>query len=90
MPHDLVLQPTYTCLGGTAQYPPPIATATQVGGNGWNTLSGTVTFPPANAAAGCKLTAAGIYMQQEGSTVLCATGECPDLFVDDVSITLAP
>jgi hypothetical protein len=88
-PHDLILQPTYTCAGGSAQFPAPIATASQVGGNGWNTLTGTVTFPPANAAAGCRLTSAGVYMQQEGSTV-CATGECPDLFVDDVSITLAP
>ncbi len=88
-PHDLILQPTYTCLNGTTQYPAPIATASQVGGNGWNTLTGTVTFPPANATAGCKLISAGIYMQQEGATV-CATGECPDLFVDDVSITLAP
>ena len=73
LPHDLILQPTYTCAGGTSQFPAPIATASQVGGNGWNTLTGTVTFPPANAAAGCRLTAAGIYMQQEGSTV-CATG----------------
>jgi hypothetical protein len=90
-PHDLILQPVYTCLasGATQFFPAPIATASQVGGNGWNTLSGTVTFPPANAAAGCKLTAAGVYMQQEGSTN-CTTGECPDLFVDDVSITLAP
>jgi hypothetical protein len=88
-PHDLILQPTYTCAGGSGQFPAPIATASQVGGNGWNTLTGTVTFPPANAVAGCRLVSAGIYMQQEGSTV-CATGECPDLFVDDVSITLAP
>jgi len=91
-PHNLVLQPVYTCLGGTQQFPAPIATATNVGGNGWNVLSGTVTFPPANAPSGCKLTSAGVYMQQEGGT--CGTGagqiECPDLFVDDVSITLAP
>ena len=49
-PHDLILQPTYTCRAGRAQFPAPIATASQVGGNGWNTLTGTVTFPPANAA----------------------------------------
>jgi hypothetical protein len=91
-PHNLVLQPVYTCLGGTQQFPAPITTATNVGGNGWNVLSGTVTFPPANAPSGCKLTAAGVYMQQEGGTCGTGTGqiECPDLFVDDVSITLAP
>jgi Carbohydrate binding domain len=92
-PHNLVLQPVYTCLGSsTQQFPAPIATATNVGGNGWNTLSGTVTFPPANAPAGCKLTLAGVYMQQEGGTCGAGAGQidCPDLFVDDVSITLAP
>ena len=92
LPHDLILQPTYTCVGGTAQYPPPIVTASQVGGNGWNTLTGTVTFPPASVAATCKLAAAAIYLQQEGGTCGSGTGqiECPDLFVDDVSISLAP
>jgi hypothetical protein len=92
LPHNLVIQPTYTCAGGTAQYPAPIATVTGAAANSWNTLSGTVTFPPANAAATCKLSSAAIYMQQEGGT--CGTGagqiECPDLFIDDVSISLAP
>jgi hypothetical protein len=94
LPHDLVLQPTYTCAAATpaAVFPPPIAIASQAGGNGWNTLSGTVTFPPAGAAAGCKLISAAIYVQQEGGTCGAGVGqiECPDLFVDDVSITLAP
>ena len=91
LPHDLILQPTYTCLVGAAQFPASIAVASQVTGNGWNTLSGTVTFPPANAPAGCKLIAAGIYVQQEFGNGACTGGvECPDLFLDDVSITLAP
>ena len=82
----------YTCLGGTQQFPAAIATATSVGGNGWNTLTGNVTFPPANAPSTCKLISAGVYMQQEGGTCGTGTGqiECPDLSVDDVSITLAP
>jgi len=88
LPHDLILQPVYTCLGGTQQFPASIAMASQAGGNGWNQLTGTVTFPPANAPAGCQLTGAGVYVQTEGGS--CGTNECPDLFVDDVSITLAP
>ena len=92
MMHGLVLQPTYTCAGGSAQFPAAIATAANVAGNTWTPLSGTVTFPPVNAAAGCKLTAAAVYVQQQDSGT-CGTGagqiECPDLFVDDVSITLA-
>jgi len=92
LPHNLILQPTYTCAGGGQQFPAPIVTVAGAAANTWSTLSGTVTFPPANAAATCKLSAAGIYLQQEGGT--CGTGagqiECPDLFVDDVSISLAP
>jgi hypothetical protein len=88
LPHDLVLQPTYTCLGSGAQFPAPIATVLQAGGNGWNQLSGTVTFPPADAPVDCKLISAGVYVQTEGAS--CGANECPDLFVDDVSITLAP
>ena len=93
LPHNLVLQPTYSCLNGPgAQYPAPLASVSNVGGNGWNKLTGTVTFPPANATPGCKLTSASIYLQQEGGTCGSGTGqiECPDLFIDDVSITLAP
>jgi hypothetical protein len=91
MNHDLILQPTYTCLGGSAQFPfPGIATASQAGGNSWNTLTGTYTFPPAGAPAGCKLIAAGVYVQTEFVNSGACTGECPNLYIDDVSITLAP
>jgi hypothetical protein len=91
--HNLILQPTYTCLGGSAAFPGAVASAASVAPNTWTVLSGTVTFPPANAPAGCKLTSAAVYVQQ-GESGTCGTGtgqiECPDLFVDDVSITLAP
>jgi hypothetical protein len=93
-PHDLTLQPTYTCQGGGQQFPAAVAIASQVTGGTWNQLSGSVTFPPANAPAGCKLVTAALYVQQEGGNATCGTGvgqvECPDIYVDDVSITLAP
>jgi len=92
VPRDLILQPVYTCQGGSQQFPASVAIAPQVAGGTWNQLSGTVTFPPANAPAGCQLAAAGLYVQQDGAT--CGTGpgqvECPNIFVDDASITLAP
>jgi len=91
MNHDLILQPTYKCLGGSDQFPfPGIATASQAGGNSWNTLTGTYTFPPATAPAGCKLVSAGVYVQQEFVNGGACTGECPNIYIDDVSITLAP
>jgi hypothetical protein len=90
MNHDLILQPTYTCLNGQANYPASVAVATQAGGNSWNALSGTITMPPANATPGCKLISAGVYLQQEYGNGSCSGVECPNLYVDDVSITLVP
>jgi len=90
MNHDLILQPTYTCQGGSAQFPASVAIASQAGGNSWNTLSGTYTMPPANAAAGCKMTSAAFYVQQEFGNGSCSGVECPNIYVDDVSITLVP
>ena len=85
--HDLVLQPSYTCLGGTPAITPPIDTAAAISGNTWTTLSGTVTLPPLDATAGCKLTAAEVHVQQE--TGACDTIMCPDIYIDDASITIA-
>jgi hypothetical protein len=89
--HDLTLQGTYTCAqGGGPQMLPAIATASAVVAGTWTQLSGTVTFPPPNAMAGCKMTTAAIYVTQEGN--MCGSGagqvECPDLFIDDASITM--
>jgi hypothetical protein len=91
VPRTLTLQPTYTCVGGSAVTTlPAIATAMDVMPNTWTELKGMGVFPPANAAAGCKLLLAGVHVQHDGSA--CGTGgvECPDLFVDDVSVTLVP
>jgi len=73
-------------------YPSSVGAASNVAGGAWNQLSATVTFPPADAPAGCQLTSASLYLQQESGTCGIATGqvECPDIYVDDVSITLAP
>jgi hypothetical protein len=90
--HDLILQPTYTCVGGALTMPPPIKTLAAVPGHMWMQLSGTAVFPPANAPAGCKLSSAAVYVQHEGTACGTGTGqvECPDLFIDDASITVAP
>ena len=88
--HDLTLQSTYTCQGGTAQMPPATMTTAQVAPGTWTQLTGTVTLPPANAPPGCKLTNAAVYVMQEGTA--CGSGanqvECPDFYVDDASITM--
>jgi hypothetical protein len=92
VPHDLNLQTTYTCAGGSAVTPPPIKTLAMVAAGNWVQLTGTAVLPPASAAAGCKMTAAAVYLTQEGTACGTGTGqvECPDLYVDDVSITLGP
>jgi hypothetical protein len=91
-PHNLVLVPTYTCLGGSVVTGSAFASVTSAAANAWVTLSGSLTMPPANASAGCRLTQAAVHVQQEAGT--CGTGagmiECPDLYLDNVSITLAP
>ena len=90
--HDMVLMPTYACVGGSVVTGPPVTTLPAVAGNTWTQLTGTVTFPPINATAGCKLSQASVYVQQETGTCGSGTGqvECPDLFLDDASVTIAP
>ncbi len=92
MPHPLVIQPAYTCIGGTPKFGPQITLPGSGGpgtsGNGeWVTLTGTVTMPPASEAAGCVLQQAAVTLQQ-GDTGACSTVECPDLYLDDASITI--
>jgi hypothetical protein len=89
--HDLMLVPTYNCITpATAVTPPPIAAALAVPPDTWTELAGTGTFPPADAPAGCKLQTAAVYVRTDGTACGTGTGlvECPDLYVDDVSITL--
>src|SRR5262249_32160328 len=91
MNHDFTLQATYTCAqGGGAQTLPAIDFKQGVASGAWTQLSGSVTLPPANATAGCKMTTAAIFVTQEGTT--CGSGasqvECPDLFIDDAVITM--
>jgi hypothetical protein len=91
--HGLILQPSYTCAGGTQTLPSPIAMAASVPASTWTQLSGMVTLPPADAPAGCHMVQAAVSMRQQ-ETGACSTSggtlECPDLFVDDASVTLAP
>jgi len=106
LPHTLALQPTYTCDGDAgANYPPAVGTVSNVAGSTttaqtWTQMTAKITYPPAGARAGCKLTgtpagnnAPAFYIQQQESGT-CGTGlgqiECPDIYIDDVSITLAP
>ena len=89
--HTLQLQAGYTCLNDGSnvytdtlaiQYAQPLT---------WTPLTSTYAFPPHRAPkAGCKLTSAALQVTQgDGSGLSCGTQvECPDLFVDDVSITL--
>jgi len=88
--HGLVLQATYTCLGGTPNLAAPTTTVASVAGNAWTQLGGIVALPPADAPAGCQLTDAAVSVRQ-AETGACGSGlvECPDLYVDDVSITIA-
>jgi hypothetical protein len=86
--HDLVLQPSYTCLGGAQVFPAPIAKEVAVPANTWTVLSGTVVLPPADATVGCKLIDADVHVEQEVGA--CDTIECPDLYLDDAAITIAP
>jgi hypothetical protein len=87
---DLILQPTYSCIAPAGLVtPPPIKTELAVPGDTWIELKGTGVFPPADAPSGCKLSSAAVYVRTDGTS--CNGGaDCPDLYIDDVSIKLTP
>jgi len=84
---DLILQPTYSCITGSGPMMPPIKTELGVPGDTWREIKGTVVLPPADAPAGCKLSSAAVYVRTDGTTCNGGT-DCPDLYIDDVSIKL--
>jgi hypothetical protein len=90
--HALHLLGVYTCLGDSAIHSDEIAI--QYGTTVWTPLTGVMAFPPHDAPQGCKLTSASLWVTQAdvGTATACGTGagqiECPDIFVDDVSIIL--
>jgi hypothetical protein len=90
-PHPLVLQPSYSCTGPTMT--PMVAPPIVLSGDGnavannWVQLTGTVVMPPASAPAGCVLNQPMVTLQQ-AETGACSTVECPDLYIDDASLTV--
>jgi len=86
--HQLGLRPLYGCVGNaTGYYAAPSAPVVAHPGQ-WTQVTGTFVFPPADAPAGCVLSQASVALGQ-GEMGTCGSGlECPDLFVDDASITV--
>jgi hypothetical protein len=86
--HQLALLPLYGCIGSpVVHFAAPSAAVTASAGQ-WTQLEGTFVFPPADAPAGCVLSQAGVALGQAETGDCGSTVECPDLFVDDASITL--
>jgi hypothetical protein len=86
--HALALQPVYSCIGSSTVYMPTNTMVTvNAAANTWMPMTGTFVFPPTDAPAGCQLSAAAVWVVQAESGT-CSAIECPDLFVDDASITL--
>ena len=86
--HQLALLPLYSCVGSTVvHFAAPSAAVTAAAG-AWTQLSGSFVFPPADAPAGCVLSQASVAVGQAETGDCGSTVECPDLFVDDASITL--
>jgi len=87
--HNLQLQAVYTCLGDSTVYQDQIALDYGVTTT-WAKLYGVYGFPPRHGVPGCKLTSAALWVTQaDGAGMTCGTQvECPDLFIDDLSILL--
>jgi hypothetical protein len=99
--HTLQLWAAYNCLGdptgpGNGPRTKVIAqTAAALPTGMWAPLSSNaVAFPPSDAPKGCKMTGAAFWVTQaeaiQGNPCGTGTGqvECPDLFVDDATISL--
>jgi hypothetical protein len=93
--HPLQLQAAYTCLNHSSTYTATIYQTPSPGPakNTWVQLQGTYAFPPPSSPISkCQLTSAAFWVTQvESGTCGSGTGqvECPDLFVDDASVTLS-
>jgi hypothetical protein len=87
MDHQLQLQPSYTCVGGTATSATP-STPVTAAANSWVQVIQTFVMPPLDAPAGCVLQQASVALQQADAGGTCAGGECPDLYIDDTSIVV--
>jgi hypothetical protein len=93
--HKFQLWAVYSCLNdpaGSVRKKAVAQTAAAVPTGTWAALSSTaVAFPPSDAPKGCKMTEAAFWVTQvEQGTCGTGTGqvECPDLFLDDATITL--
>src|SRR6185312_3049392 len=86
--HQLALLPLYSCIGSTVvHFGAPSVAVTAPAGQ-WTQLSAAFAFPPAGAPAGCVLSQASVALGQAETGTCGDTVECPDLFLDDASITL--
>jgi hypothetical protein len=92
--HQLQLVAAYNCLGDPANSirQKTVATTSPLPTGQWTPLSANaVAFPPSDAPKGCKMTNASFWVTQVEQGA-CGTGtgqiECPDLFLDDATITL--
>jgi len=92
--HALVLQPSYTCMVNGVSMAAANAAPIVLSGTGkadagnWVNLTGTVVLPPLDAPAGCVMAQASVTLQQAETGVCGSTVECPDLYLDDASISL--
>jgi hypothetical protein len=86
--HQLALLPLYSCIGSSAGYYGTPSTPVVAAAGRWTQVTGTFVLPPPDAPAGCALSQASIALGQAETGTCGSTAECPDLFVDDASITL--
>jgi hypothetical protein len=86
--HQLALLPLYSCIGSSVVHSGAPSAAVTAPPGVWTQVTGTFVLPPADAPAGCVLSQASVTLGQAETGTCGSTVECPDLFVDDASITL--